>query len=286
MSILTTIFQILYTIFMIGFFDSGLGGLSIFREVVALMPQYSYVYLGDNARTPYGSHSHEVIYQFTRQGVARLLKEGARLVVLACNTASSSALRRIQQEFLPKYYPDRRVLGIIIPTAEEAILKTKTGEIGILATEATVHSFTYPKEITKLNKDIKVRQQACPLLVPIIEAGELYWEGLELAVRKYTQELFSQAHHIDTLVLGCTHYGLIEHTIRTYTPSDVRILSQGEIVAKKLVDYFERHLEISQQLDVSGKRLFYSTEDSWRVRELFKLFYGQKVDVQKIRLGA
>lgn len=269
---------------MIGFFDSGLGGLTIFREVVKRMPQYAYYYLGDNARTPYGSHSQEVVYRFTKQGVEHLLKEGAKLVVLACNTASASALRKIQQEFLPAHYPDRNVLGIIIPTAEDAIGYTHSKEVGILATEATVQSFVYPKEITKLDKDIKVHQQACPLLVPIIEAGELAWEGLDLAVKKYLDELFSEGRAIDTLVLGCTHYGLIENTIRAHTPQDVRILRQGEIIAHKLEDYLRRHPEIVSGIETSERREFFSTEDSWRVRELFRMFYGEKVEVKKISL--
>src|SRR4030042_5698059 len=169
---------------MLGFFDSGLGGLTILKEVIKLMPDYSYIYLGDNARTPYGSHSQDVIYKFTSQGVARLFDERAKLVVLACNTSSSAALRRLQMEFLPEHYPDRKVLGVVIPTAEEAVKMTNSKEIGVLATEATVHSFVYPREITKLDSEIKVHQQAFPLLLPIIKAGGLEWGGLLLIIKK------------------------------------------------------------------------------------------------------
>ena len=275
---------IVYTVAMLGFFDSGLGGLTVLKEVEKELPQYSYIYLGDNARTPYGSHSHETIYRFTRQGVAHLFKKGAELVILACNTASSSALRRIQQEFLPKYYPQKRVLGVIIPTAEEVIAQTKTKEVGILATEATVHSFAYPKEITKADEMIKVHQQAGTLLVPIIEAGEFEWEGLDLIIKKYLDELFERSKKIDTLVLACTHYSLIEDKIRKYTPSKIRIISQGQIVAQKLKDYLMRHPDIESRLEKGSGRQFFSTEDSWRVRNLFKLFYGKPVKVKKIVL--
>jgi glutamate racemase len=270
---------------MLGFFDSGLGGLTVLKEVEKELPQYSYIYLGDNARTPYGSHSHETIYRFTKQGVSHLFKKGAQLVILACNTASSSALRRIQQEFLPKHYPDRRVLGIIIPTAEEIAYQTKTKEVGVLATEATVQSFAYPKEIAKNNSSIKVHQVAGTLLVPIIEAGEFEWEGMDLIIKKYLNELFSRSKKIDTLTLACTHYALIEDKIKKYVPSNIAVVSQGKIVAQKLKDYLSRHSEIEATLTRGDTREFYSTEDSWRVRNLFKQFYGKPVDVKKVSLG-
>lgn len=269
---------------MLGFFDSGFGGLTILREVAKELPQYSYIYLGDNARTPYGSHSHEVIYRFTKQCVGELFRRGAQIVILACNTASSVALRRIQQEFLPRYYPDRRVLGIIIPTAEEIVLQTRSKEIGIFGTEAMVHSFAYPKEVTKLNDSIKVHQQACPMLVPIIEAGELTWEGLSLAVKKYTNELFYQSSAIDLVVLGCTHYALIQDIFSQHIPSRVRVVSQGALVAKKLSSYLARHPELRDCIDRSGERIFLSTEDSFRVRSLFSLFWGSPVEIKKILL--
>jgi glutamate racemase len=286
------------TILVIGFFDSGLGGLTVLKEVEKLLPRYSTVYLGDNARTPYGSHSHDTIYRFTRQGVRELFARGAQLVILACNTASSSALRRIQQEWLLRQHPDRRVLGVIIPTAEEVVVRTRSKEVGVVGTEATVQSFAFPREITKLDKNIVVHQQACPLLVPIIEAGEMEWEGLGLAVGKYVGELFLKSKRIDTstslsinpqrgidtLVLGCTHYALIEDMFRRYIPSGVAIVSQGVIVAQKIADYLVRHPEIETTLDASGSHEFLTTEDSWRVRELFRLFYGEGIVPRKIAL--
>lgn len=269
---------------MLGFFDSGFGGLTIFKEVIKLMPDYSYIYLGDNARTPYGSHNQDVIYKFTSQGVARLFDEGAKLVVLACNTSSSGALRRLQREFLPEHYPDKKILGIIIPTAEGAVLSTISKEIGVLATEATVNSSVYQKEINKLNREIKVYQQACPLLVPIIEAGELEWEELDLIVKKYVNKLLEKSDKIDTLILGCTHYELIRDIIKKYVPDSIKILKQGTIVAKKLENYLERHTEISEQLEKNGEREFLSTEDSLRAKELFSKFYGKEINLRKVIL--
>ncbi|BCX15811.1 MAG: glutamate racemase [Candidatus Parcubacteria bacterium] len=270
---------------MIGFFDSGVGGLAIFKEVEKLLPSYSYLYLGDNARAPYGFHSPEVIYRFTLQGIRWLFKKGAKLVILACNTASAVALRRIQQEFLPQHFPERRVLGIIIPTAEEVVSLTKSKEIGILATQATVHSFAYPKEIAKLDSSIKTHQQACPLLVPIIEAGELEWEGLELAVKKYVNQLLEKSSKLDVAVLACTHYALIENIFKKFFPSSVAVFSQGPIVAQKLAIYLKAHPEIDSELKKEGERIFYTTEDSWRVRNLFHLFLERKdLDLKKVSL--
>ncbi|TRZ64222.1 MAG: glutamate racemase [Spirochaetia bacterium] len=269
---------------MLGFFDSGLGGLTILKEVIRLMPDYSYIYLGDNARTPYGSHSQDIIYKFTSQGVARLFDEGAKLVVLVCNTSSAAALRRLQMEFLPEHYPDKKVLGVIIPTAEETVKMTNSKEIGILATEATVHSFVYPREITKLDGEIKVHQQACPLLVPIIEAGELEWEGLDLIVKKYVGQLFERSSAIDVLILGCTHYELISDVIKKHVPDSVKIFNQARVIAEKLENYLECHPEISEQLGKDGKRDFLSTEDSWRVKDLFRKFYGEKINPRKVSL--
>jgi glutamate racemase len=268
-------------LFMIGFFDSGLGGLTVLKEVIKLLPQYSYIYLGDNARTPYGGRSQEVIYQFTIEGIKELFKRGAELVILACNT-SSSVLRRIQREFLPKNFPNKRVLGIIIPTAEEAGKFGSSKNIGILATEATVNSLVYPKEINKIYPEIKVYQQACPLLVPIIEAGEIKWRGLDLIVQKYLKELFKKSKKIDTVVLGCTHYPIIKNKIEKYLPSNVRVISQGKIVAEKLKDYLKRHPELKKKLSKNRKRIFLTTESSKRIKKLAKLFYDQPIKLDKI----
>ncbi|MEK9183563.1 MAG: glutamate racemase, partial [Patescibacteria group bacterium] len=273
---------------MIGFFDSGLGGLTVLKEVVKVLPKYSYIYLGDNARSPYGSRDQEVIYQFTTEGVSELFKRGAELIILACNTSSSSALRRIQQEFLPDYWEkacpeqSRRVLGIIIPTAEETGKFTQSKEVGILATEATVNSLAYPKEINKIYPDIKVYQQACPLLVPIIEAGETDWEGLDLAIKKYLGELFNRSRNIDAIILGCTHYAIIEDRVKKYLPSDVRIVSQGKIVAEKLKSYLIKHPEIESKIVKDSGRLFLTTESTERVGKLARVFYNEPIKLDRI----
>ena len=258
---------------MLGFFDSGFGGLTILKEVVKILPKYSYIYLGDNARMPYGSRSQEEIYKFTVEGVEELFKRGAKLVILACNTSSSSALKIIQREFLPKNYPDKRVLGVIIPTAEEIGKFTSSREVGILATEATVNSLAYLREINKFYPEIKVYQQACPLLVPIIEAGEIKQKNLNLAIEQYLNQLFQKSRKIDTIILGCTHYAIIENKIKSYLSKSVKILSQGKIVADKLKNYLERHSEIENKLSKTGEKIFLTTKNSERVKKLAKLFF-------------
>jgi len=267
---------------MIGFFDSGFGGLTVLKEVVKLLPQYSYLYLGDNARTPYGNRSQEVIYQFTTEGVGELFKRGAKLVILACNTSSSGALRRIQQEFLPRVYPERsrRVLGIIIPTAEKIEKFTSTKEVGILATEATVNSLAYPKEIRKVSPEIRIYQQACPLLVPVIEAGEIESLKLEQLIGIYVDNLFSQSSKIDAVILGCTHYAIIEGEIKKHLPQNVKLVSQGPIIAQRLKDYLRRHPEIENRISKNSERLFFTTENSKRVRALSGLFYGEPLELE------
>lgn len=269
---------------MIGMFDSGLGGLTVLKDVAQALPEYSYMYLGDNARAPYGSRGQEAIYRYTKEGVRTLFDSGCELVILACNTASSAALRRLQQEWLPDAYPDRRILGVIVPTAEEVPALTQTGNIGILATEATVASEVYVHEIAKRDKGIAVFQQACPLLVPIIEAGEMEWEGLDMAIQKYLTALFAQSRNIDTVVLGCTHYALIEDAIREKLLGKVRLVSQGSIVAEKLREYLLRHPEMDARLEKQGRRLFYTTERSGRVEPLARLFYGEPIMVEYKKL--
>lgn len=274
---------------MIGFFDSGLGGLTVIKEAVKLLPKYSYVYLGDNARTPYGSRNRETIYRFTVEGVEELFRRGAELVVLACNTSSSSALRKIQREFLAKRFPEKRVLGIIVPTVEEIAGQDIGGgkglAVGVLATEATVKSLAYPKEISKINPAIKVHQEACPLLAPIIEAGEIEWDGLDSIIQKHLTRLFLKNPKIDTILLGCTHYAIIENRIRRYVPARVRIVSQGRIVASKLKDYLGRHQEIEAKISKIGERIFLTTDYSKRVKFLTRLFYGEPIDLKKISIG-
>lgn len=268
---------------MLGFFDSGLGGLTILKEVVKILPEYSYIYLGDNARMPYGSRSQEVIYKFTVEGIEELFKRRAELVILACNTSSSLALKKIQQEFLPKYYPDKKVLGIIIPTAEEIKKFTLSDEVGILATEATVNSLTYQKQINKFFPEIKVHQQACPLLVPIIEAGEIEWQGLDLAIEKYLNQLFQKSRKIDTIILGCTHYAIIEDKIKKHLSLGIKVISQGPIIAEKLRNYLARHPEIEKRISKTGEKIFLTTENSERIRYLTKLFYDVSIKIETIK---
>lgn len=265
---------------MIGFFDSGFGGMTVFREVMRVMPECTYIYLGDNARTPYGSRSGEIIYEYTREGVEELFKRGCVLVVLACNTASAVALRKLQQEYLPQHWPDRKVLGIIIPTAEE--MREKKGTVGIFATEATVQSRTFPIEIAKHNPEISVAQQACPLLVPIIEAGE--FDQLDAVIEKYVRELFASASDIHSVILGCTHYALVEHIFKKYIPLGVEIISQPRIVTEKLHDYLRRHPEIESRLNKDGRQTFFTTETSDKIQNLAEMFYGEKIQLQSITI--
>ena len=270
---------------MIGVFDSGCGGLSVLRELVRKLPNYRYAYLGDNARAPYGSRSDEEIYCFTREGVEFLFGRGAELVILACNTASAGALRKIQQELLPKKYPTKRVLGVVIPTAEEIVAKSASGSVGILATEATVRSGAYAREVQKLDHRVKVYQESCPRLVPMIEMGVVDGEGFLRAVRVHVKNLLSRRPKIDTVVLGCTHYALAQDVITSHFPRPITLMAQGELVAKKLGDYLKRHPELEQRLARGGEREFFSTERSTRVDRLGTLFYGAPIEFKKAKLG-
>ena len=269
---------------MLGFFDSGFGGLSVVREIQKTLPSYSLIYLGDNARSPYGSRALDVIHRYTLEGVVELFRRGAELIIVACNTSSSVALRKIQQEYLPSHYPDRRVLGIVIPTAEEVSSQSVTKVIGILATEATVNSMAYLQEIQKIDAQVVVHQQPCPLLVPIIEAGDL--AALEEPARHYVQELLSKDSRIDTVLLGCTHYALIEEALRSLIPARTRIVSQGSIVAAKLADYLRRHPEMEQRLERSGNETFLTTEYSPRIQRLATQFFGRPITIETIQLHA
>lgn len=269
---------------MIGFFDSGFGGLTVLREVIKLLPQYSFIYLGDNARTPYGDLDQERIYQFTEEGVGELFKRGAELVILACNTSSSRALRRIQQEFLPAFFPDKRILGIIIPTAEEIGKFTRTGIVGVLATKATASSLAYPREIAKTSPAMKVCQQACPRLVPEIESGKINAPEFDELIQGYLNGLFLQSKNIDAVILGCTHYATIESQIKKHLPQGVNLINQGPIVASRLKDYLNRHPEVETRLQKSGEIIFLSTEAPERVESLASLFYGEPVKIKLAKL--
>ena len=250
------------------------------KEVEKVLPDYSYIYLGDNARTPYGSLSQEKIYQYTQQGVEELFRQGASFVVLACNTSSTMALKRLQQEYLPDKHPDKKILGIIIPTAEEM---RGAKNIGIFATQATVSSGAYLTEISKFNSQARVFQQACPLLVPIIEAGN--FDQLDGVVQGYAQELFKKSSKIDTVILGCTHYGIVEDIFRKYIPNEIEIVSQGEIIADKLRKYLENHPEFRSKLRKNRKKIFLTTETSLHIQQLAESFYGEKIELRVVKLN-
>jgi glutamate racemase len=267
----------------LGFFDSGFGGLSVVRRIQERLPQYSFTYLGDNARSPYGSRPLDVIHRYTLEGVVELFNRGAELIVVACNTSSSVALRKIQQEYLPEHHPEKRVLGIVIPTAEEVSSLSTTKVIGILATEATVHSLAYPQEILKIEPRVQVHQEPCPLLVPLIEAGELALT--REPARHYVERLLNQDPKIDTILLGCTHYALIENIVREQVPEKIRVVSQGAIVAAKLENYLHRHPEIEQRLDRSGKQTFLSSEYSPRIQRLARQFFGKPISIETVQLA-
>ena len=269
---------------MIGIFDSGFGGLTVLKRIVERLPEYDYLYLGDNARAPYGGRSEAIVFDFTRQAVEFLFKRGCPLIIIACNTSSAKALRKIQQEVLPRSYPERRVLGVIRPSVEKIAEATRSRKVGILATEGVVLSDAYIKELEKLNPAITVHQQACPLLVPIIEAGEQGWEGTEMIVRRYLAELLGRAPSIDTLLLACTHYPILYDLFRKGVPADIRILEQGPIVAGKLEDYLSRHPEIERRLGRGKKHLFMTTDTSEKFDRLAQVFYGQSVESRLISL--
>jgi len=265
-----------------GVFDSGFGGLEVLREVIKKLPQYDYVYLGDTARAPYGNRSQEKVYEFTRQAVSFLLKQNSPLVILACNTASSEALRRIQKEYLPEHFPERRVLGVVIPAAEAAVELTENNRIGVMATEGTVASGAFKRELKKLKPEAEVFQKACPLLVPIIEAGEEDSKIAELALKNYLIPLLEK--NIDTLILGCTHYGLLRDKIQEIAGKDVSIVSEGNIVAEKTGDYLKRHPEIESLLNQNSRIDFLTTDLSGKFSTLGSKFFGRFIKSKKIVL--
>ena len=268
----------------IGIFDSGYGGLTIYDKIKEALPQYDYIYLGDNARAPYGSRSFDVVYEFTRQAVFRLFREGCRLVILACNTASAKALRTIQQKDLPNWTDIHRVLGIIRPTVEAIGPLTKTKHVGVLGTEGTVNSNSYAIEINKLLPEITVTSQACPMWVPIIENNEYAGEGADYFIQKYPNKILSKDAQIDLLILGCTHYPLIADKIKEVVPAHVKLLSQGEYVAKSLVNYLERHPEIEEMCTKNSTTLFYTTESPGKFSEMTFVFLKKRIKAKRITL--
>lgn len=262
---------------MIGIFDSGYGGLTIMRALVDTMPEYDYLYLGDNARAPYGGRSFQTVYQYTLEAVNWLFDQGCPMVILACNTASAKALRTIQQIDLPKMPAGRRVLGVIRPTTEVIGQFTRSREIGILATAGTVNSASYQLEIAKFFPEVKVFLQACPLFVPLIEHNEHHTPAAVFFVKQYVHALLNQAPGIDTMLLACTHYPLIQDEIAKVAGEHIRIINQGDIVAHSLSDYLLRHPEMKQKLGKNGGRHFYTTDDAGDFDRHATLFYGEPV---------
>lgn len=268
----------------IGVFDSGYGGLTILSKIREALPEYDYIYLGDNARTPYGTRSFEIVYEFTLQAVNKLFEMGCHLVILACNTASAKALRTIQMNDLPNIDPDRRVLGVIRPTAECIGSMTQTRHVGILATAGTIKSESYPLEVHKLFEDIKVSGEACPMWVPLVENNEASGEGADFFIRKYIDNLLAKDRQIDTIVLGCTHYPILLPKIQKFIPQGVKVVAQGEYVATSLKDYLHRHPEMDMKCTREGKCRFYTTEAEDKFIESASMFLNENITVQRITL--
>jgi len=261
----------------IGVFDSGYGGLTILKELKHTLPQYDYIYLGDNARAPYGPRSYDTVYQYTLEAVNWFFDQGCSLVILACNTASAKALRTIQQKDLPNMAPDKRVLGVIRPTTEILGNFSTTHQVGILGTLGTIQSDSYPIELAKFFPTLKVFQQACPLWVPLIENGEHDQPGADYFVKSYLDQLFAQSADIDTLLLACTHYPLLADKIKAFMPKGVNIVSQGAIVAKSLAKYLESHPDLAQKCSQSGQLSFYTTDNPQAFELQASTFFGEKI---------
>ena len=269
----------------IGIFDSGYGGLTILHGIRQLLPEYDYLYLGDNARTPYGTRSFEVVYEFTRQAVVKLFEMGCHLVILGCNTASAKALRTIQQNDLLKLDATRRVLGVIRPTAEVIGSLTHNRHVGIFATEGTIKSESYNLEIHKLYPDIQVTGVACPFWVPLVEYNEADSPGADYFVKKRIDQLLRQDPQIDTIILGCTHYPLLLPKIHKYIPRGIRIIAQGEYVASSLQQYFVRHPEMEQRCTKNGQTRYLTTENPERFKEQAQIFLHENIEVENVVLG-
>lgn len=271
----------------IGIFDSGYGGLTILREIHRSLPQYDYLYLGDNARAPYGVRSFELIYRFTLESVCNLFRRGCNLVVLACNTASAKALRTIQQNDLPKIWDKegsdrKRVLGVIIPSVEQLGNLSTSRHVGILATQGTVASHSYRIETEKLFPSVTVTEEACPMWVPIVEYGESLSDGADYFVKQHIDSLLAKDPKIDTILLGCTHYPLLLDKIRKYTPSGIRIVAQGEIVAASLKNYLERHPEIDERCSRGGTLRFLTTENPEKFSAMASNFINREIIAENL----
>jgi glutamate racemase len=268
----------------IGIFDSGYGGLTVFRSIAVKLPLYDYIYLGDNGRAPYGNRSFETVHQYTWECVQWFFKQGCPLVIVACNTASAKALRTIQQKDLPVSAPDKKVLGVIRPTAEVIGNYTKTKHIGVLGTKGTVSSDSYLIEINKFFPGVNVHQLACPMWVPLIENGEYNTAGADFFVKKNIDELMSSHPAIDTILLACTHYPLLMDKIKKHLPETVTVVAQGDIVAESLADYLTRHSEIETQLTKGGAIQCYTTDDAADFDEHATIFFGKKVISKHLHL--
>ena len=269
----------------IGVFDSGYGGLTILNGIRQLLPEYDYLYLGDNARAPYGPRSFDVVYEFTRQAVQKLFEMGCHLIILGCNTASAKALRTIQQHDLPQWDAERRVLGIIRPTAEVIGDLTKSRHVGVLATEGTIKSESYNLEIQKLHPDIEVTGVACPFWVPLVEYNEADSPGADYFVKKRIDQIMALDPQIDALILGCTHYPILMPKIRKYLPEGVSVVSQGEYVASSLKAYLERHPQIERKCAKHASVHYLTTENPDKFKESAQTFLREEIEVENITLG-
>jgi len=261
----------------IGIFDSGYGGLTVLKEIIRELPEHDFIYLGDNARSPYGNRSFDTVYAYTLDCVKWFFEQGCSLVVLACNTASAKALRTIQQNDLPGIDKDKRVLGVIRPTTEVIGHYTQTGEVGILATLGTVQSGTYPIEISKFFPELKVYQEACPMWVPLVENNEYQSPGADYFIRQHINRLLEQSARIDAILLGCTHYPLLVGKIRQFLPQGVSLLSQGEIVAASLKDYLDRHPGLAEKCSKNSRYRFFTTDSIEDFDNHAAIFFGNPV---------
>lgn len=269
----------------IGIFDSGYGGLTVMRSIVDALPGYEYLYLGDNARAPYGSRSFETVYQYTLECVNWLFDEGCELVILACNTASAKALRQIQQVDLPRRKDSKRVLGVIRPTTEQIGLMTQSGVVGVMGTEGTVKSGSYSIEVAKFFPQVVVEQEACPMWVYLVEQNQREGEGADYFVRQHVDRIFQRNPKIDTLLLACTHYPLLTKTIQKFIPEGVKLISQGGLVAERLVDYLVRHPEMEARLRRAGTQSFVTTDDPETFEKQASLFFDEPIVASHVEIG-
>jgi len=268
----------------IGVFDSGFGGLAILKEIKKELPEYDYLYLGDTARAPYGSRAKEEIYTFTEEGVRFLFEQGAELVVLACNSSSSDALRKLQQEYIPQKFPSKKVLGVLIPAAEEAIEKTRNKKVGLIATEATITSSSFRRELKKLDREVKIFERACPELVPLVETGDTDSEKTKEVLNVYLEPL--KEGEIDTLILGCTHYEFLEKNIKEIMGEGVLVISEGAVISDKLKKYLDKHTEIKDKLSRDGERVFFTTGFKEKFDSQGGIFFGEKIESQEIAISS